>query len=37
LTETYGLRFANPTTVEIVRAVANNNFWVHTRSVLSPG
>jgi len=37
LAEQYGMTFANPTTAEIVRAVANNNFWAHTRSVLSPG
>jgi len=37
LAERYGMTFTNPTTAEIVRAVANNNFWVHTRSVLCPG
>jgi len=37
LGEQYGMVFLNPTTAEIVRAVANNNFWVHTRSVLEPG
>ena len=37
LAEQYGVTFLGATPTEIVRAVANNNFWVHTRSVLSPG
>jgi transcription elongation factor Elf1 len=33
----YGVAFEKSAPREIVRAIVNSNFWIHTRSAFSPG